>query len=86
MIDKVYLKETCLIFLIFPLLIRCQCETDWFGRNCSEPSLCNSNNTNFCPDGFICKTTDENQECKFNFLLEISKIRFLIKRFSNSNI
>ncbi|CAF3641598.1 unnamed protein product [Rotaria sordida] len=41
----------------------CQCETKWFGRNCSEPNICNYNNNSLCPDGFICKITDENQEC-----------------------
>jgi hypothetical protein len=68
MIDKLYLYKNFFIFLSFfliPSLIRCQCESNWFGRNCSEPNICNYNNTNFCPDGFICRITDENQECKF---------------------
>jgi hypothetical protein len=56
-----------LSLLLFPSLISCQCETNWFGRNCSEPNICNYNNNSLCPDGFICKITDENQECKFNF-------------------
>lgn len=59
----------CIFLLIFPSLIRCQCEPNWFGRNCSEPNICNYNNNNnsLCPDGFVCKITDENQECKFSF-------------------
>ncbi len=61
MIDKLFIFIT---FLLIPLLIRCQCISNWFGRNCSEPNICNSNETNLCPDGFICKITDENQECK----------------------
>lgn len=50
--------------LCFPSLIRCQCTFNWFGRNCSEPNLCQLNQTNPCPEGFICQVTDENQECK----------------------
>jgi hypothetical protein len=68
MIDKVYLPKNFFIFISFfliPSLIRCQCELNWFGRNCSEPNICNYNNISLCPDGFICKITDENQECKF---------------------
>ncbi|CAF3431133.1 unnamed protein product [Rotaria socialis] len=41
----------------------CQCDPRWFGRNCSEPNICNYNNSSLCPNGFICKVTDENQEC-----------------------
>jgi hypothetical protein len=59
---------TC--FLVFPSLIRCQCQENWFGRNCSDINICNYNGTSLCPNGFICKITDENQECK---LLHISR-------------
>jgi hypothetical protein len=72
MIDKHCHHKNFFIFIIFlliPLLIRCQCESNWFGRNCSEPNLCNYNNSSLCPDGFICKITDENQECKLKFYL-----------------
>ncbi|UJR36501.1 hypothetical protein I4U23_029222 [Adineta vaga] len=41
----------------------CQCDTSWFGRNCSEPNICNYHNTSLCPNGFTCKIIDENQEC-----------------------
>ncbi len=71
MIDKYYLVEIIiLIYFLFilPSLIRCQCTFNWFGRNCSEPNMCNYNETSHCPDGFICKITDENQECKMKIL------------------
>ncbi|CAF2665722.1 unnamed protein product [Rotaria sp. Silwood2] len=53
------------IFLIlFPSIIRCQCEPNWFGQNCSQINICNYNNSSRCPNGFICKTIDNNnQEC-----------------------
>lgn len=49
--------------LSFPTIIRCECEANWFGQNCSQIDLCNYNNSNLCPNGFYCKTTDNNQEC-----------------------
>ena len=67
--DKYYLVGNIFIcFLFIPSLIRCQCVSSWFGRNCSEPNMCNYNETNRCPDGFYCKITDENQECKLLLL------------------
>jgi hypothetical protein len=74
MIDKYYLVKNIFIFIYFlfiPSLIRCQCLSNWFGRNCSEPNMCNYNETSLCPDGFICKITDENQECKFSLSIKI---------------
>ncbi|CAF2149828.1 unnamed protein product [Rotaria magnacalcarata] len=41
----------------------CQCESNWFGQNCSQIDLCHYNNSSLCPNGFICKTIDNNQEC-----------------------
>ncbi|CAF3833457.1 unnamed protein product [Rotaria magnacalcarata] len=41
----------------------CQCDPRWFGRICSEPNICNYNNSSLCPNGFICKVSDDNQEC-----------------------
>jgi hypothetical protein len=52
-----------IFLLLFPSIIRCQCEINWFGQNCSQINLCNYNNHSLCPDGFICKTIDDNQEC-----------------------
>jgi len=66
MIDISHMIQNLLIFiclLLFPSTIRCQCETNWFGQNCSQINLCNYNNSNLCPNGFICKTTNDNQEC-----------------------
>jgi len=55
------LSIVLLISCFFPISIRCQCENDWFGSNCTQINRCQ---TNTCPDGFICQTIDENyQEC-----------------------
>ena len=50
-------------FLFFPINIRCQCERNWFGQNCSQINMCDYNNSSLCPNKFICKTIDNNQEC-----------------------
>lgn len=65
MIDKLHTETIFILLFLFPSLTRCKCDPRWFGRNCSEPNICNYNNGSLCPDGFICKITDENQECKF---------------------
>lgn len=53
-----------IFFLFSPSMISCQCDAEWFGRNCSETNLCDLNGTNLCPDGFSCQVHGENQECK----------------------
>ena len=63
---------TVLILLTGSLsFVRCQCESNWFGANCSEVSLCNYNGTSLCPTGFACKITGGNQECKWHVLISI---------------
>ncbi|CAF3534312.1 unnamed protein product [Adineta steineri] len=62
----------------------CQCETNWFGRNCSEPNICNHNNTSLCPDGFICKVTDENQECLATATFEGNSSSLIASLYHNS--
>ena len=71
--------------LLFPSIIRCQCETNWFGQNCSQVNLCNYNNHSLCPDGFICKTTDDYQECLAIGTFEGNSSN-LIGRFNSSLI
>jgi len=70
---------------VFPSIIRCQCETNWFGQNCSQINLCNYNNSNLCPNGFICQTINDNQEC-----LSIGTFQgnssHLIGRFNSNSI
>jgi hypothetical protein len=75
-----------IIFLIlFPSTIRCQCETNWFGQNCSQVNLCNYNNSNLCPNDFICQTINDNQEC-----LAIGTFKgnssYLIGKFNSNSI
>ena len=48
---------------VFPSIVRCQCESNWFGTNCSQINLCHYNNSSLCPTGFRCQTTDDQQEC-----------------------
>ncbi|CAF1175880.1 unnamed protein product [Rotaria sordida] len=55
-------QANCLVTNSYDYL--CQCESNWFGQNCSQINLCNYNNSSLCPNGFICKTIDNNnQEC-----------------------
>ncbi|CAF1001650.1 unnamed protein product [Adineta steineri] len=56
-------QGTCLVTNSHDYL--CQCESNWFGQNCTQINICNNNNnSSLCPDGFICKTIDNNnQEC-----------------------
>ena len=56
-----------------PTNIRCQCETNWFSENCSQIDICNYNNSRFCPNEFICKTIDDNQECLATGIVEGDK-------------
>ena len=63
MIPNLLLLGSLLIFFLFPSIIRCQCSNNWFGENCSQINLCNYNQSNLCPNGFLCQTINEQQEC-----------------------
>lgn len=52
-----------IIFFLFPSTISCQCSSNWFGENCSQINLCNYNESNLCPNDFLCQTINDQQEC-----------------------
>ena len=75
-------------FLLRPSLVRCQCEENWFGRNCSEINICDYNKTTLCPERFVCRVTGENQECKWHSMISfcVHSGSSLTFRFSKCNI
>jgi hypothetical protein len=89
MIDKQHMIQNLFIFIyllfLFPSTIRCQCESNWFGQNCSQINLCNYNNSNLCPNGFLCQTINDNQECLSTGTFE-GNSSHLIGRFNSSSI
>jgi hypothetical protein len=79
------IQNSLIILFLFPSIIRCQCETNWFGENCSQVNLCNYNNSNLCPNDFICQTIHDNQECLAIGTFE-GNSSYLIGRFNSSSI